>query len=137
MTLSFEEREQLIRYNIEKSDQAARDVRFLIDNDKLHLAINRIYYGTYYILSALALRHKFSTKKHKELIGWFNKKFIKNDIVEKKISKIIRLSFELRSEADYDVTASFSKEEVETYFIDMKEVIASIKKLLGNLSRIK
>jgi uncharacterized protein (UPF0332 family) len=131
MTLDQEEREELIRYNIEKSHQAIEDVKFLIDNDKPHLAINRIYYGTFYILSALALKHKFSTRKHKELLGWFNKNFIKNDVVEKKISKIIRLSFELRSEADYDVTASFSKEEVENYFIDMKEVITTIEKLLA------
>jgi uncharacterized protein (UPF0332 family) len=131
MTLNQEEREELIRYNIEKSHQAIDDVKFLIENNKLHLAINRIYFGTFYILSALALKHKFSTRKHKELIGWFNKNFIKNSVVEKKISKIIRLSFELRSEADYDVTASFSKEEVENYFMDMKEVITSIEKLLN------
>ena len=131
MTLNQEEREELIRYNIEKSHQAIEDVKFLIENNKLHLAINRIYFGTFYILSALALKHKFSTRKHKELIGWFNKNFIKNNVVEKKISKIIRLSFELRSEADYDVTASFSKEEVENYFMDMKEVITSIEILLN------
>jgi len=131
MTLNQEDREELIWYNIEKSHQAKEDVEFLINNNKLHLAINRIYYGTYYMLSALALKHKFSTKKHKELIGWFNKNFVRNDVVEKKISKIIRLSFELRSEADYDVTAGFSKEEVEKYFIDMKEVIATIEKLLS------
>jgi uncharacterized protein (UPF0332 family) len=55
MTLDQEEREDLIRYNIEKSHQAIEDVKFLIDNDKPYLAINRIYYGTFYILSALAL----------------------------------------------------------------------------------
>ncbi len=131
MTLNQEEREELIRYNIEKSHQAIDDVKFLIENNKLHLAINRIYFGTFYILSALALKHKFATRKHKELIGWFNRNFIKNKVVEKKISKIIRLSFELRSEADYDVTAIFSKEEVENYFIDMKEVITSVEKLLA------
>ncbi|MCP4151144.1 MAG: HEPN domain-containing protein [bacterium] len=130
MTLNPEEREQLIRYNIEKSHQAIEDVEFLLDNDRPHLAITRIYYGTFYILSALALKHQFSTKKHKELIGWFNKNFIRNNLVDKKISKIIRLSFELRSEADYDVTASFTKEEVENYFVDMKKVINSVEGLL-------
>ena len=54
----------------------------------------------------------------------------KSNIKEKKISKIIRLSFELRSEADYDVTSSFSKEELEKYFVDMKDVIFTIEKLL-------
>ncbi len=111
-------------------------MEFLIDNNKLHLAINRIYYGTFYILSALALKHKFATRKHKELIGWFNKNFIKNGILDKRISKIVRQSFELRSEADYDVTASYSNDEVLNYFEDMKSVVTAIEKLLPSKSPI-
>ena len=40
------------------------EVNFLIENNKLHLAVNRIYYGSFYILSALALKYRFQTSKH-------------------------------------------------------------------------
>lgn len=132
MTLSEENRQQLIKYHIEKSKQAVEDVKFLIENKKLYLAANRIYYGIFYILSALALRYNFSTRNHGQLIGWFNKNFVKTNVVDKKYSNIVRSSFELRSEADYDVLTSFTKEEIEKSYANMKDLISVIEKLLKN-----
>jgi uncharacterized protein (UPF0332 family) len=133
MTLNEEDRNQLVKYNIEKSNQAIEDVKFLIENGKLYLAANRIYYGIFYILSALALKHRFSTKNHGQLIGWFNKNFVKTGKVDKKYSNILRQSFELRSEADYDVLTDFNKEEIEQNYGEMKEVISGVKKLLESV----
>jgi uncharacterized protein (UPF0332 family) len=130
MTLSDEDRAQLVKYNIEKSNQAIEDVKFLMENGKLYLAANRIYYGIFYILSALALKHRFSTKNHGQLIGWFNRNFVKTGKVDKKYSNILRQSFELRSEADYDVLTNFNREEIEQSYAEMIEVISKIKKIL-------
>ncbi len=53
----------------------------LIQHDKLAIAVNRILcLRSFYMLSALALKHGFSTSKHKQLIGWFNKQFVKEEI---------------------------------------------------------
>ncbi len=43
MTLDDQDRSALIKYRIEKARKAVDDVRFLIDNNRLHLAVNRIY----------------------------------------------------------------------------------------------
>lgn len=83
-----------------------------------------------YILSALALKHRFSTKNHGQLIGWFNRNFVKTGKVDKKYSNILRQSFELRSEADYDVLTNFNREEIEQSYVEMIEVISEIKKIL-------
>jgi uncharacterized protein (UPF0332 family) len=130
MTLSDEDRKQLTKNYTEKSIQAIDDVHFLIENKKLYMAANRIYYGIFYIMSALALGHNFSTKNHGQLIGWFNKNFVKTNIVDKKYSSIARQSFELRSEADYDVLTHFTKEEIDTAYANMKDFISTIEKLL-------
>lgn len=132
MTLTDQDREQLIKNHIDKSIQAVEDVDFLIKSKKLHLAANRIYYGIYYILSALALRRKFSTRNHGQLIGWFNKNFIKTGIVDKRYSSIVRHSFELRSEADYDVLTVFTREEIASAHADMRALISTIRELLKN-----
>ncbi len=130
MTLSDEDRSQLVKYNIEKGKQAIEDVRFLIDSNKLYLAANRIYYGIFYMLSALALKNNFSTKNHGQLIGWFNKNFVKTSRIDRKYSNILRLSFELRSDADYDVLKIFNKEEIQQSYSEMKEIISEIEKFL-------
>jgi uncharacterized protein (UPF0332 family) len=84
MSINESERTTLIEYRIEKAKKAAEDVLLLIEMNKLHLAVNRIYYGCFYILTALALKHHFPTAKHQSLSGWFNKTFLKENVIESK-----------------------------------------------------
>jgi len=43
MKLSEEQKQFLISYNIEKAETAVNDAQFLIDNQRLNIAYNRIY----------------------------------------------------------------------------------------------
>jgi len=74
----------LIEYRLKQSIESIDLARFLLSNDKLVIAVNRIYYGMYYALTALALKHSFETSKHTQLIGWFNKEFIFSKKVDSK-----------------------------------------------------
>jgi uncharacterized protein (UPF0332 family) len=96
----------------------------------LVLAVNRIYYGMFYAVSALALKHGFTTSKHKQLIGWFNKNFVKDKKVDRKFGEIIRDAFDRRTAGDYDDWVTFSKEEVTSLFEGMKEFIHTVDDLL-------
>ena len=78
----------------------------------------------------LALQEDFATSKHSTLLGWFNKSFIKTGKLEIKIGKIYTNTFLKRQEGDYDDFVFFEKEEVETNFKNMLEVINEIKKLI-------
>jgi len=129
MTLTDNDREALIENYIKKSLATIEKVDFLIRNDEFSLAMNRIYYGIYYILSALAIKNQFKTFKHTQLIGWFNKTFVKEKIIDKRYSKLIRKAFENRMEGDYNVFSDFPKEEVDQSFREMKDVIHEIQKL--------
>jgi len=104
--------------------------RILLQNNELSLAINRIYYGIFYCLSALAIKNKFSTSKHKQLIGWFDRYFVKKNLIDKKFSKIIHKAFKDRKAGDYNVLSKFSKEEVEQSFAEMKMVVFEIQTLI-------
>jgi len=83
------------------------------------------------MLSALALNGGFRTSKHEQLIGWFNKTYVKGDIVDKKFGKLVVKAYENRIKGDYDVFSEFSTERAEQSFDEMKEVISEIRKLLG------
>jgi len=71
-----EDRKALINHRVMKTDDAVRDVEFLIKSKRPLLAINRIYYGIYYILSALSLKHDFHTSKHQQLFGGLTKNLL-------------------------------------------------------------
>jgi uncharacterized protein (UPF0332 family) len=83
------DRKALINHRLTKADDAVRDVEFLIKSNRPLLAINRIYYGIFYILSALSLKHDFHTSKHQQLIGWFNKEFVASGKLDPKYGKIV------------------------------------------------
>jgi uncharacterized protein (UPF0332 family) len=125
-----EDRKALINHRISKADDAVRDVEFLIKSKRPLLATNRIYYGIFYILSALSLKHDFHTSKHQQLIGWFNKEFVASGRLDSRYGKIIHNAFKNRSTGDYDDFAEFDEEEVKDSFEEMKEFIDAIRSML-------
>jgi len=54
--MKTEERNALIEHRLGRAIDAIDDVEFLIENEKFHLAVNRIYYGIFYVLSAISLK---------------------------------------------------------------------------------
>lgn len=130
MTLKATERDILISHNRAKAKEAIEQVEWLIENQKWHIAMNRIYYGIYYMLSAVAIQEQFETTKHQQLIGWFNKTYIKTEILDRKYGQWLNQAYENRLEGDYNVLSEFSETVVKAAFADMQEVIAAIEKFV-------
>lgn len=128
--INDQDRDSLINYRLNQATETIELVSFLILSGKLSVAVNRIYYGMYYALTALSLKYNYETSKHGQLIGWFNKEFVASHRVEIKYGKIIRRVYQNRTKGDYDAFVVFSVEEAECMFVDMVEFIDEIKKLL-------
>lgn len=126
MTVEEQTRDDLIKYRLEQARDTIDVVDLLIKNDKLSAAVNRIYYGIFYSLLALALRFNFETSKHQQLIGWFNKEFVRTGLIEKEFGRILRDAFENRTSGDYDSFVIFDQAEVLLQFSDMKSFIEQI-----------
>jgi len=124
------DRESLIDYRLKQALETIELAKFLVMSEKFIIAVNRIYYGMYYALTALALKNKFETSKHGQLIGWFNKEYISTKKLDSKYGKILRNAYQNRTKGDYDTFVSFSKEEVESMLSEMIDFIEEIKSLL-------
>jgi len=127
MTVEEQTRDDLIKYRLEQARDTIDVVDLLIKNDKLSSSINRIYYGMFYSLLALALQFNFETSKHQQLIGWFNKEFIRTGLIEKEFGRILRDAFANRTSGDYDSFVIFDQTEVLLLFSDMKSFIEKIE----------
>ncbi len=125
-----DEKNALIKHRIARATDTIEEVSFLIKNKKFLLAVNRIYYGMFYILSALSLKYDFSTSKHQQLIGWFNKEFISTGEIDRKYGRILHNAYNNRSTGDYDDFAEFEEEDVKKSFDEMKDFIRTIRALL-------
>jgi uncharacterized protein (UPF0332 family) len=58
------DRNALVKYRLNQAIETNELAIFLVNNDKLVIAVNRIYYAMYYALTALALKNSFETSKH-------------------------------------------------------------------------
>ena len=132
MTLKDKDRENLIKYRIEQAQDTIRVVELLIQNDQLPTAVNRIYYGIFYSLQALALKYKYETSKHQQLIGWFNKEFILPEIIDRKFGHILRDAYKNRTKGDYDTFVEFEFEDVMLMQNEMIDFIKEIERIIYN-----
>ena len=120
----------LIRYRIDQAKATVDEARVLIDNNMLRAGINRIYYGMFYILLALALKYDFETSKHQQLIGWFNKTFIKGNQIDIKYGKMLREAYDFRQQGDYAIVFEFTNEDVVDKFNDLQDFIITLEKFI-------
>jgi len=127
MILDEEKREKLIEYRINQAKETIIDVELLIDKQRFNLAISRAYYGMFYMLLALGLKYGFESSKHQQLIGWFNKTFAKDELIERKYSQIIRDAFKDRSNSDYDAFSLFTIEDATEKLINLKDFISTLE----------
>ena len=126
-----ENKEALIQYRIEQANNSIDTVQLLITNKKYNAAINRIYYVMFYMLLAVAVKENFETSKHQQLIGWFNKTFIKEGRLPKRFGKMVSQTFKSRQVSDYEAFVIFEEEEVMQLFNDMKDFILAMEKYLN------
>jgi uncharacterized protein (UPF0332 family) len=130
MTLSDNEKKAIIEYRIKQAFDSADVAEFLILNQKIPAAVNRIYYSVFYSLLALALQFGYKTSKHTQLIGWFNKKFIASGEIEKKFGRILRDCYNYRISADYDSFVSFAEEDIQVLLSEMKSFLVRIDQFI-------
>lgn len=61
------DRNDLVEHRLNQASDTLELAKFLIANDKLIIAVNRIYYGMYYALTALALKKDL---KHQNIVSF-------------------------------------------------------------------
>jgi len=123
MIIEDDKRQAIIVYRIEQAKGLIKEIESLINSGSLLFAVNRIYYGMFYMVTALAIKYKYETSKHQQLLGWFNKTFIKDEIIERKYGEYIRKAYKNRITGDYDTFIEFNKDEVFEMFTELKDFI--------------
>ena len=121
------DKSELIQYRIQQAKETLLEIELLSKNRLYKIAVNRIYYGMFYMLLALALKHDFKTSKHQQLIGWFNRNFIKPGVIDLTFGKNINDAFENRSDSDYGIFVEFSEKDVATMLKDMQLFIKELE----------
>jgi uncharacterized protein (UPF0332 family) len=120
----------LITYRIQRARETVEEVKMALEQNRLHLAENRVYYAMFYMVQALALKYDFKTSKHAQLLGWFNKEFVHTGQIDMTLGKVYQSGFEKRQEGDYQDFVTFSKDEVERDLAEMIRFLDAMEALI-------
>jgi uncharacterized protein (UPF0332 family) len=126
------DKKKLIKYRLNRASETLEEAKIAIENKRYLLAANRIYYASFYSVSALAIKHEFKTSKHTQLLSWFNKNFVKNGIVEKRLGKFYLDAFEMRQESDYEDFVVIDKTSIDEKVKLTLEFINKITKTIDS-----
>lgn len=103
---------ELSKYRMEQARQCITSAKALVEIEDYKGAANRSYYAVFHAMrSVLALEGK-DFSKHSGVSAYFRKEYIKTGIFAVELSDIISMTFEIRSNSDYDDFYVISVEEV-------------------------
>lgn len=129
MTLKDRDKEALIKYKIERAEDAIKSAKRDFEADDMFDSVNRIYYACFYSTEALFLTKDRSFSSHERLIGTFNKEFVHSGLIDKKYSEILNDAFKKRHTGDYGDFVEFHKEDVESSLRRAEEFVKEINKI--------
>ena len=105
----------------------------LYKENKLLAANNRAYYSIFYAIRAVLAMEKIDFKRHKDVLAYFNKNYIKTEIFPRQIGRKIVLASKVREDSDYDEAYEPSAETTFLQIQTAKELIELVEKFLNNL----
>jgi uncharacterized protein (UPF0332 family) len=130
VTLTADQKKQIIRVRIENAEQAIRDAEILLDEGSLRGAANRIYYSVFHAVSALALSRDASFKKHSSLLTYFHKEFIKEGVLDRVHGRTVQKAADDRTDADYSDFVNFTTDQITLRLKECRDFIVATKELL-------
>lgn len=130
MTLTNDQKKQIICVRIENAEQAMQDAKILLDDGSLRGAANRIYYSVFHAVSALALSRGASFKKHSSLLTYFHKEFIRSGVLDRVHGRTVQKAADDRTDADYSDFVDFTTDQIALRLKECGALIVSVKALL-------
>lgn len=94
-------------------------------------AASRAYYATFHAVSALHLAAGNSFSSHAQLIGRFNKDFVRAGLFDPVFTRTLTRLFEDRQLGDYDATAEITQAQAAQDIADAQALVDAIRAHLG------
>ena len=123
-------KQDYINYRIEKSDETYEDAVLLANNERWNSCVNRLYYSSYYLISALLYQHNIKAETHKGTKTQFFLHFVKTGLTDKAFGKLYAHLFDWRQETDYVDFIEFDKETTTPLLYQVKDLNIELKRLI-------
>jgi len=128
--MNDEDRSTLISLRLENSQSAMQESKLMIDNGYWNAAVNRMYYGCYYAVSALLICKGIQAQTHAGVRQMLGLHFVKTGLLSAKNNAFFSDLFAKRHSGDYDAYIFFDEEITKSLYPQAIEFIEDIKELI-------
>ena len=130
MSLTEEEKKQIIDYRLEKSKRTLEDAQKVIELKMWVTAANRLYYAAYYAVSALLISNNINTKTHDGIIRMFNQHFVYTGKIDRELARQYNSLYTMRLTGDYGDCFDLQENDVLPLIEPAQTFIAKIWEMI-------
>lgn len=122
---------ELASYRIDRAKEMLAAAEDNLKAGQLRTSLNRSYYGVFHAMRAANVLRGFDSSKHSGVIAFFNKVFLKDNLMDRRLSQIIKDTSYLREKSDYDDFYIASREEAETQLMNAKKFVNAVENYIN------
>ncbi len=128
--MQVDEKKALSNARFEHANECLDAAKSLLTSSNYKSAANRSYYAIFHAMRAVLAFDGIDMKHHSGIISEFRKLYIKTEIFDSKLSQIISVLFDIRTDSDYDDFFVISKSEVEEQIENAEYFLKEIEQFL-------
>ena len=121
---------ELAEYRMERAKEMLDAAKGNLEIGQFKTSLNRSYYAVFHAMRAANILKGFDSSKHSGVIAFFNKEYLKEGILERSLSVIIKNSAFLREKSDYDDFFIASKKDAEKQLKDAEIFLEKLEAYL-------
>lgn len=129
MSLTEEERKAIVAFRLEKAKTSLHQAEVNIDMGFVEVSANRLYYATYYAVSALLIANGLKAHTHGGIISIFGQHFVRTNIIKKDDGRLYTQLFSYRLKGDYEDNYNLDIDEIKPLLEPAREFISRITEL--------
>ena len=123
-------RKTLIRLWLDKAEDALASAVLETREGHMGFAVNRLYYGCFYAVTALLLQDGKQFSRHSAVMSEWNRSYVKTGKFDMRWSGFYQQLFNDRQESDYLPTTAFEHHDVEERIKQAEEFLRHIRSLI-------
>ncbi len=127
----------LMIYRLQRAKEDLEAANVLVRSNSYLAANNRIYYAVFHAVLAVQSDDNLTTKKHGQIIGEFNKNYVKTNKFSRDIGRKIKDLQNTRHSSDYDDFYIADKNETKQNLKSAKEIVGEIEKFIEKNYKVK
>lgn len=118
---------ELAGYRMDRAKEMLVAARENLEIGQYKTSLNRSYYAIFHAMRAMNILKGFDSSKHSGVIASFNKEYLKENILDRNLSIVIKNSAFLREKSDYDDFYIASKQEAEKQLEEAERFLDAVE----------